>query len=69
MENINITDNYFRAEKVLDSCTNLDQLKNALNYAELYYKYTNDRSGYDVLIRKYHKLYKELILDEKTENN
>ena len=69
MENINMSNNYFRAEKVMDSCTNLEQLRNALNYTELYYKNTNDRSGYEVLIRKYHKLTQELSLDEKTEDN
>jgi len=69
MENINTTDYYFKAEKVLNSCENIEQLRGALSYAELYYKKTNDRSGYEVLVRKYHKLTQELSLDEKTEDN
>lgn len=69
MQNINTTDYYFKAEKVLTSCENVEQLRGALSYAELYYKKTNDLSGYEVLVRKYHKLTKELSLNEKTEDN
>jgi len=54
---------YFRVERVINSCTNLEQLSIALNYVELYYKNTNDRLGYEVLIRKYNKLTEELSLD------
>ena len=55
---------YFRAERVINSCTNLEQLSIALNYVELYYKTTNDRLGYEILIRKYNKLTEELSLDD-----
>lgn len=69
MENINTIELYFKAENVLDSCDNLNQLRAALKYAELYYGFTKDKSGYEVLVRKYHKLVEEFRLDEKTENN
>lgn len=69
MENINTTELYFRAENVLNSCDNINQLRAALKYAELYHKHTKDKSGYEVLVRKYHKLVEEFRLDEKTENN
>lgn len=65
MENINISEQYFKTEMVLESCKNLNQLRTALNYVELYYKSTEDKSGYEVLIRKYHKLCKEYVLDGK----
>jgi hypothetical protein len=44
---------YFRAENILQSSFNEGQLETALNYVECYFKTTNDRSGYDVLLRKY----------------
>jgi hypothetical protein len=68
MENINTSTYYFKAENVLTSCENLEQLRNGLNYVELYHKKTKDRSGYEVLVRKYHKLLQEMSLDEKTKN-
>ena len=44
---------YSRAENILQSSFNEDQLETELNYVECYFKTTNDRSGYDVLLRKY----------------
>ena len=44
---------YFRAENILQSSFNEDQLETALNYVECYFRTTKDRSGYDVLLRKY----------------
>ena len=44
---------YFRTENILQSSYNEGQLETALNYVECYFKTTNDRSGYDVLLRKY----------------
>jgi hypothetical protein len=44
---------YFKAETVLQSALNEIQLESALNYVEHYFKSTNDKSGYDVLFRKY----------------
>ena len=44
---------YFRTENILQSALNEGQLETALNYVECYFKSTNDKSGYDVLLRKY----------------
>lgn len=69
MKNINTINYYFKANKVINSCKNIYQLQNALRYAELYYKKTNDISGYEILVRKYYKLTEELFLNEETKNN
>jgi hypothetical protein len=69
MENINTTDYYFKAEKVIMTCETTEQLRASLKYAELYYNLTKDKSGYEVLVRKFHKLYSELKLDEEAKNS
>ena len=69
MENINTTDYYFKAEKVIMTCETTEQLQASLKYTELYYNLTKDKSGYEVLIRKFHKLYGELKLDEEAKNS
>jgi len=61
---INTIEFYLKAEKVLYSCENITQLKNALNYIELYHDRTEDFSGYNVLLRKYNKLTEEMNLHE-----
>ena len=68
MENINTTDYYFKAEKVVMTCETTEQSRASLKYVELYYTLTKDRSGYEVLVRKFHKRYSELKLDEETIN-
>lgn len=68
MEIINTIQYYLKAEKVLYSCTNIQQLKNSFNYIKLYYERTEDFSGYNVLLRKYHKLSEDMELNEKTTN-
>lgn len=69
MENINTTDYYFKAEKVIMTCETTEQLRASLKYAELYYNLTKDKSGYEVLVRKFHKLYSELKIDEEAKNS
>jgi|TARA_R110002153_G_scaffold244099_1_gene399536 hypothetical protein len=64
MTDINITKHYFRAEDVLLSCTTPPQVKNSLNYIKLYYKLSGDYCGYEILLRKYHKLTLELKTHE-----
>jgi len=64
MKDINITNYYFRAESVLMSCNDILQLNNSLNYIKLYYKLSGDYCGYEILLRKYNKLYYELSLDD-----
>ena len=54
---------YFKAENVLMSCQTLGQLETSRNYIEMYLNETRDKSGYEVLIRKYFKLRERLILD------
>ena len=54
---------YFKAENVLMSSTTLGQLETARNYAEMYLRETKDKSGYEILIRKYLKLREKLIID------
>lgn len=61
---INTISYYFKAEKVLESCENVNQLRNGLRYVENYHKVTEDFMGYNVLLRKFHKLYEEMKLDE-----
>lgn len=63
MSDINITDYYFKAEHVLLSCTNLPQVKNALNYIKLYHSLTGDYCGYEALLRKYNKQIDELDIN------
>ena len=53
---------YDKAERVIESCQNDEQLNVALNYAELYIQQTKDTSGYDVLLRKYSKKKNELMI-------
>jgi len=64
MKDINTTNHYFRVESVLMSCNNIIQLSNSLNYIKLYYKLSGDYCGYDTLLRKYDKRYRELSLNE-----
>lgn len=59
-EKINLTELYAKAERVLLSSKNDSQLRVSKNYIEFYFIQTNDKSGYDVLIRKYNKLKSEL---------
>lgn len=59
-EKINLTELYSKAERVLLSSKNDSQLRVSKNYIEFYFIQTNDKSGYDVLIRKYNKLKSEL---------
>lgn len=54
---------YFKAENVVLSSLNLGQLMVAKRYVESYFKETNDKSGFDVLMRKFNKKYDELSLD------
>jgi len=64
MIDINITNYYFKAEEVLSSCTNSCQVKNSLNYFKLYRKLTGDYCGYEILVRKYHKVLNEINSDD-----
>ena len=59
-EKINLTELYAKAERVLLSSKNDSQLRVSKNYIEFYFIQTNDKSGYEVLIRKYNKLKSEL---------
>jgi hypothetical protein len=54
------TDWYQKAEKVVMTAINQDQLNVALNYIEFYKEQTKDISGYEVLIRKFKQQMKEL---------
>ena len=54
------TDWYQKAEKVVMTAINQDQLNVALNYIEFYKEQTKDVSGYEVLIRKFNQQMKEL---------
>ena len=54
------TDWYQKAEKVVMTAINQDQLNVALNYIEFYKEQTEDISGYEVLIRKFNQQMKEL---------
>ena len=54
------TDWYQKAEKVVMTAMNQDQLNVALNYIEFYKEQTRDISGYEVLIRKFNQQMKEL---------
>jgi len=58
-----ICEYYFKAENVLMSCKTLGQLETSRNYIEMYLNETKDKSGYEVLLRKYFKLREKLILD------
>tara|TARA_R110000744_G_scaffold68129_2_gene138584 strand:+ start:4725 stop:4952 length:228 start_codon:yes stop_codon:yes gene_type:complete len=69
MGDINTTDYYLRVESVLLSCNNILQIKNALTYIELYYKLSNDDCGYDILLRKYDKLYEKMNINEEPKDN
>ena len=69
MGDINTTDYYLRVESVLLSCNNILQIKNALTYIELYYKLSNDDCGYDILLRKYDKLYDKMNINEEPKDN
>ena len=62
METPEIKEWYDKAEKVIESCQNDEQLNVALNYTELYIQQTKDTSGYDVLLRKYSKKKNELMV-------
>ena len=53
---------YDKAETVVNSCQNDEQLAVALNYIELYLTQTKDVSGYTVLLRKFAKKKDELGL-------
>lgn len=54
---------YFKAENVVLSSLNLGQLMVAKRYVESYYKETEDKSGFEVLMRKFYKKYQELSLE------
>lgn len=69
MKNINTSEYYFKAEQVIDSCKNEEQLRIALRYVELYNTLTKDKSGYEVLIRKFYKRHNQLTLNEKTKTS
>jgi len=69
MEDIKTIDYYFRVESVLLSCTNILQIKNALTYIKLYNKLSGDYCGYNILLRKYNKLYNEMKINEEPKNN
>ena len=47
------TDWYQKAENVLMSSTNQDQLNVSFKYIEFYKTQTSDTSGYEILLRKY----------------
>ena len=47
------TDWYQKAENVLMSSTNQEQLNVAFKYIEFYKTQTSDTSGYEILLRKY----------------
>ena len=53
---------YDKAETVVNSCQNNEQLSVALNYIELYLTQTKDVSGYTILLRKFAKKKQELSL-------
>ena len=53
---------YDKAETVVNSCQNDEQLAVALNYIELYLTQTKDVSGYTILLRKFAKKKQELSL-------
>lgn len=53
---------YDKAETVVNSCQNDEQLAVALNYIELYLTQTKDVSGYTVLLRKFAKKKQDLSL-------
>ena len=53
---------YDKAETVVNSCQNDEQLSVALNYIELYLTQTKDVSGYTILLRKFAKKKDELSL-------
>lgn len=53
---------YDKAETVVNSCKNDEQLTVALTYIELYLTQTKDVSGYTVLLRKFSKRKQELGL-------
>ena len=53
---------YDKAETVVNSCQNDEQLAVALNYIELYLTQTKDVSGYTILLRKFAKKKDELSL-------
>ena len=69
MGDSNTTDYYLRVESVLLSCNNILQIKNALTYIKLYYKLSNDDCGYDILLRKYDKLYDKMNINEEPKDN
>ena len=64
MDDIKVTDNYLKVEKVLLSCDNILQMNNVLTYIKLYYRLSGDYCGYDILLRKYGKLYDEMNINE-----
>jgi len=47
------TDWYQKAENVLMSSTNQEQLNVAFKYIEFYKTQTSDTAGYEILLRKY----------------
>ena len=47
------TDWYQKAENVLMSSTNQEQLNVAFKYIEFYKTQTTDTAGYEILLRKY----------------
>ena len=53
---------YDKAETVVNSCQNDEQLAVALAYVELYLTQTKDISGYTVLLRKFAKKKQDLGL-------
>ena len=53
---------YDKAETVVNSCQNDEQLAVALNYIELYLTQTKDVSGYTILLQKFAKKKQELSL-------
>ena len=53
---------YDKAETVVNSCKNDEQLAVTLTYVELYLTQTKDVSGYTVLLRKFAKKKQELGL-------
>jgi len=60
MENEVRIDWYLKAENVILSAKNIDQLRVGKNYIDFYLKQTNDSSGYEVLVRKFFIRYNEL---------
>lgn len=48
-----VSDIYIKAENILSSVINTEQLEVARNYIQAYLRKTKDRSGYEVLMFKY----------------